>query len=302
MHMKTGILRLPILANAAFSFATGLFMALASPAVAKWLGPEAGRLYVSLGAGLLVLSIALGVIALRPTPLLVLAITAADLAWVICTTIALAVWNNDFTPLGSALVIGSNAIVSVIAWFQQHSIRRAFRVPGGQPGEFEVCIAADAPAEPSAFWSVLADLGAIRRYMPSLKSSALTLGDKPGPGCVRTCENVKGQVWSEQCDAWEEGKSFSVVFLAEQPGFPYPFSRMRGGWRVEPTDRGCQVQVWWRVVPRHSWAAAALLPLMAASARRGFVEVITRMALAANGIAPETVSPSRFHQLRAAAC
>src|SRR5215469_9541672 len=104
-------------------------MALASLAIAKWLGPEAGRLYMLLGAGLLVFSMALGVIALRPTPLLVLAITAADLVWVICTTIALVIWNNDFTPLGFALVIGSNAIVSVIAWFQQHSIRRVFRAP-----------------------------------------------------------------------------------------------------------------------------------------------------------------------------
>jgi hypothetical protein len=300
--MKVESLRPPLLTNAAFSSATGLLLASASPLVATSLGPQLNWFYVLIGVGLLLFSATLGVITMRPTPLLVVAVIAADLGWVVSTTMALLVWRSDFTPMGFALVSGVNAIVLTIAWLQQNSIRKAFRAPGGLPDEYEVCIAADAPVNAGAFWKVLAEIGAIQRYMPALKSSALTVGEKPGPGCVRTCENLKGQVWSEKCEEWEEGKSFTVVFLTDQPGFPYPFSKMRGGWRVLPTATGCQVQVWWRVVPRHPWAAALLLPVMATGAQRDFTDVIARMSLEAKGVKPNFDMRPALPRLSAAFC
>lgn len=79
---------------------------------------------------------------------------------------------------------------------------------------------------------------------------------------------------------------------------------MRGGWRLEPSASGCQVQVWWRVVPRYPWAAAVLLPVMAAGAQRGFADVIARMTLAAKGLPlpPLSEGVSSPPRLRAAAC
>ena len=300
--MNSQMLRPPLLMNAVFSGANGLLLTLAPVLVALWLGPNTTGIYSLLGVGLLLFCVTLGVLAARPTPLAVLAITGADLGWVILTTGALLMWRHDFTPLGVTLVLGTNAIVLMLAWFQLRSIRDIFKARGGSPDEYQVCIAVDTPVTPDAFWRVLADLGSIHRYSPALKSSALTAGEKSGIGCVRTCENTKGQVWSERCEEWEEGESFGVAFLTDRPGFPFPFAKMRGGWRVVPNVAGCRVEVWWRVVPRQPWTAAVVMPLMAAGAQRTFAGVVARMADAAQGRTFGSSMLPAAHRLRGALC
>ncbi|HBR51491.1 MAG TPA: hypothetical protein DEA71_15570 [Nitrospira sp.] len=295
-------LRSPLLLNAAFSGANGLLLILASPMVAAWLGPQATWIYELVGVGLLLFGLTLSIVAVRPTPLAVLAITGADVAWVVSTTVTLLVWRHDFTSLGWGLVLATNAVVSVLAWFQQRSIRTAFQAPSGAPDEYQVCIAVNTPVAADAFWSVLADLGAIQRYMPALKSSALTVGETSGVGCVRTCENIKGQVWSEECDQWDEGRSFSVTFLTDAHGFPFPFSKMRGGWRVAPNATGCRVEVWWQVVPRRPATAAVVLPLMAAGAQRSFAGVVERMAGVAQGRTIDSGTLSALPRFHAVLC
>lgn len=296
------LFRPPLLLNAVFSGANGLLLLLAARTVATWLGPQAIWIYTILGAGLLVFALILGIVARRPAPLRVLAITVADVTWVISTTTALFIWRHDFTLQGLWIVIGTNAVVLSLVWYQQRAIRKGFQVPSEAQDEYQVCIAVDTPVAGDAFWNVLADLGAIHRYMPSLRSSAITVGETAGVGCVRTCENVKGQVWSELCEQWEEGRSFSVTFLTNEPGFPFPFSTMRGGWRITPNAIGCRVEVWWRVVPQYPLIASVLLPLMAADARRSFVEVIEHMAGAAQGRVRGSHMPIVLPKLHAALC
>jgi Polyketide cyclase / dehydrase and lipid transport len=295
-------LRTPLLLNAVFSGINGLVLFLASPAVATWLGPQTTWIYMYLGVGLLLFALLLSIVAVRPTPLSLLAITGADVVWVVSTTAALLVWRYDFTSVGWGLVLGTNAAILALAWFQQRSIRKAFQVPSGEPDEYQVCIGVDTPVAADAFWRVLADLGGIHRYMPELKSSALTVGEVGGVGCVRTCENVRGQVWSEKCEQWEEGKSFSVTFLTNAPGFPFPFSAMRGGWHVVPNAHGCRVEVWWRVIPHHPSTASVVLPLMAAGAQRRIAGVIARMTHAAQRRSISSGTPSVFPRLHAALC
>lgn len=203
---------------------------------------------------------------------------------------------------GLGVVLGTNVVVLALVWFQQYLIRKAFHVPFGEPDEYQVCIAVDAPIAADPFWRVLADLGAIHRYMPELKSSILTVGETAGVGCIRTCENVQGHVWSELCEQWEEGRSFSVVFLSDAPGFPFPFSKMRGGWHVVPNATGCRVEVWWRVVPRRPSTASIVLSLMAAGAQRSFPGVIARMADAAQRRSASSGTPSGLPRLHAALC
>lgn len=295
-------LRTPLLLNAVFSGSNGLLLFFAAPLMATWLGPPTTWIYTVLGVGLLLFTLLLGILSVRPTPLGLLAVTTADVAWVVCTTAALFIWRHDFTPMGWSVVLGTNVVVLTLAWFQQYSIRKAFQVPSGEPNEYHVCIAVDAPVAADAFWSVLADLEAIHRYMPELRSSSLTLGERAGEGCIRTCENVKGQVWSEQCEQWNEGQSFSVTFLTDAPGFPFPFSKMRGGWHVVPNATNCRVEVWWRVVPRRPSIASVLLPLMAIRAQRSFSSVIERMANAAHRQSTHAGSPPAFPRLHAALC
>ncbi len=299
--MNTHTLRPALLTNAAFSAANGLLLALSPAMIVSWLGPGTPELYLLLGSGLILFSVTLTGFSARPTALAVLAISGADAIWVIGTTAALLIWRHEFSPLGYALVLGTNTVVGTLMWFQLRSIREAFRTRSGAPDEYQVCVAMDTPATADAFWRVLADLGSIHRYSPALRSSALAVGEKSGVGCVRTCENTKGEAWSERCDEWEEGTSFSVSFLTDRPGFPFPFSKIRGGWRVAPNATGCRVEVWWRVVPRHAWAAAVVLPLMAAGAQRSFGRVIARMSDAARqgGPVEHAGHPAR---LRATLC
>lgn len=300
--IHTQSLRIPLLLNATFSGVNGLLLFLVSSMVATWLGPQATWIYMVLGVGLLLFALLLSILAVRPTPLGLLVVTSADVAWIVSTTAAVLVWRHDFTSMGWGVVFGTNVVVLALAWFQQYSIRKAFHVPFGEPDEYQICIAVDAPITADTFWGVLADLRAIHRYMPELKSSVLTVGETAGVGCIRTCENLKGQVWSEQCEQWEEGKSFSVTFLTDAPGFPFPFSKMRGGWHVAPNATGCRVEVWWRVVPRRPSTTSIVLPLMAAGAQRSFPGVIARMADAAQGRSVSSGTPSVLPRLHAALC
>lgn len=295
-------LRLPLLLNAVFSGVNGLLLLCASPMVATWLGPQATWIYTVLGSGLLLFVVILSTAAVRPTPVGSLAITGADVMWVIFTTTSLFIWRDHFTSLGWGLVLGTNAVVLALVWYQQRAIRTVFQAPGCEQDEYHVCIAVDTPVAADAFWKVLADLGAIHRYMPTLRSSVITMGETPGVGCIRTCEDVNGQVWSEQCEQWDEGRSFSVAFVTDSPSFPFPFSKMRGGWRVTPKVVGCRVEVWWRVVPQRPVMASVLLTLMATSAQRSFVGVIERMGDAALKRTRDSATPFAIPRLHAVLC
>jgi hypothetical protein len=298
--MSSGVLRLPILLNAGFSCVSGVVMAFDAPRISEWLGPRADSIYFALGIGLALFSCLLFAITMRPTALKVLAVSIADVAWIVVTFATLIIFSEHFSSLGAVALTTVNAVVLGLAWLQYRSILSAFRTPDCKADEFEVCISVEAPVAAPDLWTVVANISEIKRFMPSLKSSALTVGAVPGVGSVRTCENLGGQVWSEKCYSWDEGKSFSVEFLTDEPGFPYPFSSMVGGWRIAPNNVGSRVEVWWRVVPSRPWTAAMLLPVMEYNVRRDFAAIIGRMSAAALGKPFNLKSP--LLQLRALGC
>lgn len=293
----TGPLRLPLLANAAFSALSGFVLLFGGDAVARALGPEAPHLYRFLGAGLLGFAGALAASSLKPRPLWVVPVLVADVAWVLATTACLAIWWSAWTRTGVAAISLTNGVVTVLAFQQARGVLEVFSVSGDRD-RFEVCVRVSTAAELGRLWPVVSDLGSIADHMPSLASSTLEGDARRGAGAVRTCTDTRGRSWSERCVRWDEDGAFDVRFLADEPSFPFPFTDMIGGWRLLPRDGGCDVEVWWRVVPRQRWLAPLLLPVMAHGAAQSFGEVVASMVARAQGDT-QRGAPSR---LRAAFC
>ncbi|MHA6296838.1 SRPBCC family protein [Devosia sp. CAU 1758] len=276
------VLRPPLWANALFSGLCGTAMALWSTEVIKLTatGPEVA--YQVVGLGLILFASTVAIIALRPTPLLVLTVVVADIIWIGGTLLGAALLASSVSITGWAMLAGVNGTVGILAYLQYRSIITYYSAPAGCDEQFRLCLQTRVDVPPETFWPVLSNLAAIQTYMPSLRFSTLTDGDVPGEGCVRTCENLKGGRWSERCDRWIEGVGFEMTFLTEAEGFPYPFSRMRGGWNLSPAGTGSTVQVWWRVTSRNRRGAGILLPLMQASLAKGMALVVANMANAAS--------------------
>jgi hypothetical protein len=67
---------------------------------------------------------------------------------------------------------------------------------------------------------------------------------------------------------------------------------MYGGWRIDPDDEGCMVELWWTLTPTVSpgWLIVALMGL---KVDRDMADLISRMVEAANG-RPVPESPPRI--------
>ncbi|HEV7344744.1 MAG TPA: SRPBCC family protein [Devosia sp.] len=257
-------------------------MGIWSAELAEMMGVGHGAFYAFLGIGLIMFAATLTLVAYRPTPFLVLMVVAADIGWLVSTSAAALLLGSSLTTAVGTLIT-VNVVVAAMALLQYRSILAFFATQEGSSEQFQIRLCAPVPVPAESLWPVLSDLGAIQRFMPSLKSSVLSTGDVSGVGSVRTCESLSGQTWSERCDRWTEGKSFEMTFLTDETGFPYPFERMRGGWEISPAQGGSMVAVWWRVTPHHPMLAGLLLPMMLLGLRRSMAQVIDNMAAAAGG-------------------
>lgn len=294
----TRSLRLALLTNALFSLGTGLWLAAAPAEVGAWLGIDALSALRGLGAILVAFAVSLIVQAVpqRQSGARALLVSALDASWVVATVVALILFGDALSGRAIATIaVVAAAVAGFMAW-QLLAIARLYRVTPAA-GLYRVCVAVDADVTVDRMWTVVADIGSIRRYMPALRSSTLLDGAQPGVGAVRSCANHDGQQWTERCARWEPGRSFDVDFDTTAETFPFPFATMRGGWVVDPREGGSVVRVWWEVTPRRRWLAPLLFPLMELAVRRDFRGVVGRMAAAASGEPrPETTSrPTRAY-------
>lgn len=288
-------LRIALLANALFASATGAAIIIAPASAAGLLGIAYHPILTAIGVGLVVFALDLTHQATRRRILTWRAAyaTALDLAWVAGTVVVLATHHPSFTTTGVAIIAAVGALVLGFAVWQGRGINDAHRVPGSRRRQHCVRVHVDQPAE--AMWQVIADLGAIQRYMPSLAHSAIEDGAEPGRGAVRTCVDRSGRSWSEECIAFEPG-ALALRFKAEAAGFPFPASEMYGGWTVEPCQSGgSHVTVWWTLRPRPVGLAVLLMPIFGLRADREITNVVRRMAAEAG-----TRSDVRGHAVLAA--
>jgi hypothetical protein len=271
-------LRIALLANALFASATGAHILIAPATVVDLLGIAYHPILTVIGAGLIVFALDLTHQATRGRIQTWRAAyaTALDLAWVACTVIVLATQHHSFTTTGVALIAAVGALVLGFAIWQGWGVDKAHRVPGSRLRQHCVRVHVDQPAE--AMWQIIADLGAIQRYMPSLAHSAIEDGAEPGRGAVRTCVDRGGRSWSEECIAFESG-SLALRFETDAADFPFPASEMYGGWTVEPCESGgSYVTVWWTLLPRPSSLSVLLMPIFGVRADREITNVVRRMA------------------------
>jgi len=271
-------LRIALLANALFASATGAAIIIAPASVAGLLGIAYHPILTALGVGLVVFALDLAHQATRRRILTWRAAyaTVLDLGWVAGTVVVLATQHHAFTTTGVVLIAAVGALVLGFAIGQGWGIDTAHRVPGSRSRQH--CVRVHVDRSPEAMWRVIADLGAIQRYMPSLAHSAIEGGAEPGRGAVRTCVDRGGRSWSEACIAFESG-SLALRFEAEAEGFPFPASEMYGGWTVEPGQSGgSYVTVWWTLLPRPAGLAVLIMPIFGLRADREITNVVLRMA------------------------
>ncbi|MGF1571005.1 MAG: SRPBCC family protein [Nodosilinea sp.] len=275
---NTRPLRIALLANAAFSATCGLLM-LAKPVfVGILLGVHAPLLLRLLGVGLLLFSIDLVHQTTRPRLATWRALYASvgDFLWVITSVLGLLLFSNLFSLAGVSLVLIIAGVVLAFGCWQIWGIDCAHRAKN--PALYRHCLIVATKAPAAVMWDAIERMGDIQNYMPSLVRSEILDSKSPGIGAVRRCTDSSDRHWAEECIEFEPGHSFTMRFAAEAPDFPFPASTMLGGWKVMSVGTGSEVMIWWELAPKPSFLAPILLPILAFSADRDFVQVIQRMA------------------------
>lgn len=280
-------LRAALLGNALFSSSCGVLMLLVPSRIGALLGLQAPLVLQAIGLGLILFALDLIHQATRPRMATWRALyaSAGDLLWVLATLAGVLIFPAALSSSGLLAVIAVAGVVLGLGAWQLWAIQHTHRAPSGRGYRHCLGVAVDAPA--NALWRVVGEIGEIERYMPSLRSSELLGGARPGVGAVRHCVDQAGRSWCEECIAFEPGRSFTVRFRAGAPGFPFPAKEMHGGWEVATADAGSKVTVWWELELRQPLLAPVILPLLAFQADRDFTRVIERMAGAALADAPE---------------
>jgi hypothetical protein len=293
-------LRAAVLSNASFSLLSGLTMLFAPNFVGDMLGFSWRHLYQFLGCGLLIFALALLALGTgrRPSTVLTLVVCLADLAWVLGSVMVLGLYGRALSSGGIGLVLATALAVCSFCIWQLRAISAFYLVP--ERRTYRHCIAVETPAPAQDMWRVLGDLGAIQQYMSSLAESKILDGRAPGVGAVRYCADISGKHWKEECTDFDDGESFAVRFMAEEPDFPFPARTMRGGWSVIRKGAGSQVTVWWELTFSRPWEATLVMPMLSWRADRDFPAIIQRMTAAAIGHVPSAAEQIVVRHLRVA--
>jgi hypothetical protein len=283
--MHTTPLRTALLANALFSALSGLTCIMFSSSVAALIGLGAPIIYQIIGVGLVGFA---GFVAWTGTrqpisAFLAALISMADFLWVVGTLLVLVLAAGALHPAGIASLIAIAAIVLFFGIRQLQGIGKLYALPG-KPTTHKLCVAVDTPAPADNMWAVIADLGSIHAYSPNLTRVILRDDAQPGVDAVRQCTDVSGKTWGEHCTRYDpDARSVAFQFLADEPGFPYPFTTMVGGWDIVPKEDGSTVTIWFEVTPRYTLLHPLILALMSRNIARSFGEIVARMTAAARG-------------------
>ena len=273
-------LRTALVANAISSTACALFMILDPVLVGELLGIQAPVIIRLIGAGLVLFAIDLVHQASRPrmTTWRARYASVADFLWVLGTLLGVLAFPGTLSGSGLLIVLAVAGVVAIFGLWQLWAILAAHRVPGSKL--LRHCVLVNVASSADAVWDVVSQLGEIARYVPALASSEIIGGNHPQAGVIRRCVDLSGKSWSEECVEFDEpGRSFTLRFVSEAPDFPFPASRMLGGWQVMPAKNGgADVMVWWELEPKPKWLAPILLPLLGFRVDREFPDIIRRMA------------------------
>ena len=272
-----GFVRRALLANAVFSFATGLICVLAPSWVAGLLltGDFIFELVTSpflildLGIGLLLFAGLVFYAARKPmlNLTLVKAISVADLAWVLLSLLVLVFAPAALTSIGFTLMMAIAIVVLVFAMEQLVGAALTYQgqsdiVIRFRDGEMTLSAARPTSASPDRVWQVISHQEAYADVADNIQSVAVVSG--AGKGMVRRCADTKGRTWRETCTGWDEGKGFAFDVHTGAPDYPYPIAALSGEWFLAPTDRGTMVHMVFKVRPKAGPINRLLFKAMAA--------------------------------------
>lgn len=284
-------LRRELLANAAFSTLSGGTFVLFGPAVADLIGIGIPLVYQIIGLGLLVFAGYVLWIATRKTvdTFAVLQISLGDFLWVMGTLVVILLTLPSLHWGGLVAMLLVAAVVLRFGIGQLNGISKAYAIPN-KHNTHRICVAIDTPEPADKLWPIIADLPSIREYSPHLETVILREDTTPGVGAVRQCTDDKGKTWAEHCTRYDhDARALDMHFLADEPGFPYPFQTMDGGWEVVPNGNGSTVNIWFEVTPKNRWTHPIILAMMTKNLASNFGDVVARMTATARGEAIPTI-------------
>lgn len=131
----------------------------------------------------------------------------------------------------------------------------------------------DAP--PAEVWATLADLEAVERYSPGVKTASYTSDEREGVGASRYCDfHGPGSV-HERVVHWEEGERLAINI---EKGFPA--NNVIADFRLSAVDGGTQVDVHFSYEPKYGPLGALMDRFMMRSysekAMQGLVKGLKR--------------------------
>ncbi|MDP3073196.1 MAG: SRPBCC family protein [Opitutaceae bacterium] len=280
---RATLLRVALLANAAFSLVTGSGLLFFASGLAPMIGAEVAPVILAVIGGLLLpFGAFTGWLGTRPAPdtLLALLISLADLGWVLGSGLLLVLASGQLTSQGIALVVVIAALVLGFALGQLRGIGTAFAADARDRARFRVCFEFTGGGDPREIWGNLANFGEVARFAPTLASSRLRDGEEPAEGAIRDCADLANRRWSERCTVLNhQTRELSLEFLTREPGFPFPFLEMTGGWSVRTESDRTVVRVWWEGLPKFPLLNPVILPLLAHQAKSQFPVMVRRMGL-----------------------
>lgn len=282
----TAPLRRALLANAVFSLATGALMASAPGLVGRWIGVGVAWPLRVLGVALVGFAALLVFAAGSPrrrAPLALLA-TFGDFGWVAATIGLFALAPHTLSSPGWVIAWAVAAVVLACGVGQAAGLRRMYLCPGPRSGGWQrLCFEADAPADAHDLWRVLRDAGRIHEFSPNLRESGCAADERGEADAVRVCRDHAGRSWSERLRFNDEALELEAEFDPAEPGFPFPFRGMRGGWSVRPAGASSGIRMWLDVVPRRALPGWVTIPLMEWAFARTFRVIAGNMAAEAAG-------------------
>lgn len=292
--------------NAGFSFISGSLLCLMTQTTAEFIGIGPVWFYGLTGVGLLLFATYLVWFSGREQidPLSVLQISLADFLWVAGTIVVFAVF---WQQLSLAAIVVLTVIAGAVLYFalsQLQGITEMFVEPrvADQVPSYRLCMDIAAPIDARKLWTVVSDLSSIAQYAPKLVRSELR-ASVDAETVVRECEDLSGNQWAEQLvDYDEEQRSFTVRFLCDEPGFPYPFSAAEGGWQVREQGSSSMVSIWFAASPKQPWTAPFILALMSSQASKDFSRIVANMVASTEPENSIENSPSRRLVARLVPC
>ncbi len=295
-----GSLRSALAGNAIFSALSGLVMVVGTGAVSGILGGAEGWWLRVLGTGLVAFGVVVGLLARRRPvgSIAAIAVTAADVVWVLGSFAGVARWHDELGGEGTLVVLGVAAAVAGFAILQLRGLARYARNRRGRTAARSRYDHVRAvPGSAPAVWDRLRRLDRIGDFYPDL--TRVEVSEENGV-IRRTCGIGEGSVWSEEVLVMDdEGRELVLEFDTTTGRFPMPVREMIGGWQVQPRSDGSAVHLWYEYTVRWGWAGEVVAALMTSKFNRQLGPVVERIGRDGPGEAagsPAGVARRTSHQ------